>query len=281
MGGKTLGDFEAKHGGSRIEQLEHALEQAANRRRPLVVDIPDANNTIRFGIIGDTHVGSVCEAGDEFRSYCARLRSDGIDTILHAGDVLAGWKVYAGQEYELTAIGYAEQRKRFAKYAKATEGMNVYFVTGNHDASLKKLAGVDVGDGLEEVAPGWKCVGEDYGTVDLTTKNGRTYRVRIVHPDGGTSYAISYKSQKQAESLDGGTKPNMLILGHYHKAEHLPSYRNIDVIQAGTFEWQTAFMARKGSAAHVGGWIVRVVVGDKASMSNSVQAEFMAFYRRA
>jgi UDP-2,3-diacylglucosamine pyrophosphatase LpxH len=200
---------------------------------------------------------------------------------LHAGDVLAGWKIYAGQEFELSCIGYAEQKKRFLKFAEYTKGIDVYFITGNHDASMKKLAGVNVGEDLAEHCPNWHHVGEDYGDINLVTKNGRSYRVRLVHPDGGTAYAISYKAQRQAESLDGGNKPNMLILGHFHKAEHLPSYRNIDVIQAGTWEWQTPFMARKGSAAHVGGWITRVTVGDKGSMSNSVQAEFMAFYRRS
>jgi hypothetical protein len=75
--------------------------------------------------------------------------------------------------------------------------------------------------------------------------------------------------------LEGGTKPNLLGIGHFHKAEFLPSYRNIAVFQAGTFEKQTPFMARKGLAAHVGGWVISVTVG---KTSNVIRGEFVAFY---
>jgi len=85
----------------------------------------------------------------------------------------------------------------------------------------------------------------------------------------------SYRPQKITESLEGGTKPDMLAIGHYHKAELIPSYRNVAVLQAGTFERQTPFMARQGLAAHVGGWIVEAVVGNG---HNRIKAEFIAFY---
>jgi DNA polymerase II small subunit/DNA polymerase delta subunit B len=67
----------------------------------------------------------------------------------------------------------------------------------------------------------------------------------------------------------------MLAIGHYHKAELLPSYRNIAIVQTGTFQRQTGFMARHGLAAHIGGWIVEVVVGD---MHNIIRPEFVAYY---
>jgi hypothetical protein len=55
----------------------------------------------------------------------------------------------------------------------------------------------------------------------------------------------------------------------------MPSYRNICMIQSGTFCKQTPFMARQGLAAHVGGWIVEVQVGE---VHNSIKAEFVAVY---
>ena len=126
---------------------------------------------------------------------------------------------------------------------------------------------------------------------EIVNYNGRIYCVSVpndtilIRRNGRViwsknSYAISYKMQQYVNSIEGGVKPNMVCMGHYHKADHLPSYRNIDCLQSGTFEWQTPFMARSGSQAHVGGWIVRVTVGNKKSMSNSVGAEFMAFYKR-
>jgi hypothetical protein len=87
----------------------------------------------------------------------------------------------------------------------------------------------------------------------------------------------SYKAQKIAESYTGGTKPNSLFIGHFHKADFLPSYRNVNVIQAGTFQAQTSFMRTKGLAAHLGGWIVEVDFNKEKSI-NRFKAEFIAFY---
>ena len=104
---KTLHDFEKRHGGSRVAALEHALEHAVQKRRALAVDVPSADATIRFGLIGDTHMGNIFEAQDELEAFCKRLRADGIKTVLHCGDILDGHKVYSGQEFELHALGYA------------------------------------------------------------------------------------------------------------------------------------------------------------------------------
>ncbi len=79
----------------------------------------------------------------------------------------------------------------------------------------------------------------------------------LIHPSGGTAYALSYKPQKWAESLSGGKKPDIAGIGHFHKIEQL-FYRNIHIFQTGTFESQTPFMARKGLAAMVGAWILSI-----------------------
>ena len=91
--------------------------------------------------------------------------------------------------------------------------------------------------------------------------------MQLIHPGGGSSYALSYRPQKIVESLEGGTKPDMLAIGHYHKADYIPSYRNVATLQVGTFQRQTPFMSRQGLAAHVGGWIVDVTVGDGHNVS--------------
>ena len=68
----------------------------------------------------------------------------------------------------------------------------------------------------------------------------------------------------------------MLLIGHYHKAEFIPSYRNVTVIQTGTCQSQTPFMARQALSAHVGFWIVSVIPG---KTYNRIKAEFIAFYK--
>jgi hypothetical protein len=68
----------------------------------------------------------------------------------------------------------------------------------------------------------------------------------------------------------------MLCIGHYHKAEMIPSYRNICICQSGTFCRQTPFMARQGLAAHVGGWVFEVRVGED---HNAINGQFVAVYK--
>jgi len=86
----------------------------------------------------------------------------------------------------------------------------------------------------------------------------RDIAIDMMHPDGGVSYALSYKPQKIIESLESGTKPDVLLVGHFHKAFTLPAYRGVCCILAGCTQRQTAFMARNGLAAHVGAHIVEV-----------------------
>ena len=205
------------------------------------------------------------------------LEQERISTCLHAGDVLHGCKIYRGQEYETYAPGYdGQERAVREKYPETA--VKTYFITGNHDYSFTKLVGMLVGEKLEKVIPHSQFIGTDAGTVDLKTEDGHVLKIGLLHPDGGTAYAISYKSQKQAEALPGGTKPDILGIGHYHKADHLPAFRNMHVFQVGCFESQTPFMKRKGTPAHVGGWIIEAVMGERKHLVSRVKSEFIAFY---
>jgi len=38
--------------------------------------------------------------------------------------------------------------------------------------------------------------------------------IRVIHAGGGSAYAVSYTSQKYVESLQGGEKPQIVLVGH-------------------------------------------------------------------
>ena len=276
--GRKLLDFEEEHGGTRIAQLEKALEDQAGSRRKINLELPCADNSFVIGVVGDTHYGSLYEAKDEAEALYRRFAAEGITDVFHAGDVLDGHQMYRGQEFELHSHGWAKQRDWFVEHAPRIKGITTHFITGNHDASMKKAAGIDVGPELADRRPDWRFLAEDYGTIDMKTKCGRKFRIAMIHPGGGSAYALSYKPQKIVEQIEGGTKPNLLLIGNFHKAEFMPNYRNVAVLQVGCFQFQTPFMLTKGLAAHVGGWIVQVTVQDRKVLSNSVRAEFIAFY---
>ena len=199
--------------------------------------------------------------------------------MYHTGDVLDGHRVYKGQEFELSDVGMEKQLDRLAKVAPKV-GLPVRFIVGNHDLSLKALAGVNIGkaisDRMDDAGQDWEFLGEESAVVEIATPIGKTFRMQLLHPGGGSSYAISYRMQKIIESLEGGTKPDLLAIGHYHKAEMLPNYSNVCGVQTGCFQWQSPFMARNALAAHVGGWIIDVTVGEDLL---SVRGEFVAFFR--
>ena len=273
--GKSLAQFEQAFGGGRVRELQKQIRAMAEERHTIAVSKPKGSNSIRFAVIGDTHYGSLYEAKDEMQAFYELLADQEINTVLHVGDILDGHKIYKGQEFELHKLGWDKQAAWFADVAPRVRGIQTYFITGNHDESFKKLTGINVGQEIEHIRDDWHFLGEDSGRIQLETKDGNSVDVMLLHPDGGTAYALSYKPQKITEQIEGGTKPQVLLIGHFHKAEWMPSYRNTCVIQAGCFQYQTPFMVRKGSAAHVGGWIVEVT---PQTNGNIFRAEFVAFY---
>jgi hypothetical protein len=86
---------------------------------------------------------------------------------------------------------------------------------------------------------------------------GTTSTLSVVHPGGGSAYALSYSIQKIVESYEGGEKPNVALYGHYHKL-WAGIIRNIWVVQTGTAQDQTPFMRKKRLEAHVGGCLVKL-----------------------
>jgi DNA polymerase II small subunit/DNA polymerase delta subunit B len=275
---KTLADFEVAHGGGKIKALERQLEVEHAKVEALadvqgrVVVETSASNRLCFGITGDRHMGSLYHHGAALQAYYDYAQARGAARIYDCGDILAGHRVYKGQEFELRDLGFEAQLGRLA--SDSPRNVPTSFITGNHDASFKNAAGVPVGKMIQQAVPEYTFLGEEQARVSMQTPNG-PFDLMLIHPGGGSAYALSYKLQKIIESLEGGTKPDMLANGHFHKAEMIPTYRNVCGLQAGTFERQTPFMARQGLAAHVGGWIMEVTVGNGC---NVIRGEFVAFY---
>jgi predicted phosphodiesterase len=213
----------------------------------------------RFGIIGDTHIGNMNYDSNLMKFAVKQFNKEKVDFVIHTGDILDG--VYythrPTQIYESDVLGGDAQIKKAVKELGQIK-QPLYFITGNHEYNtFMRSAGIEVGFHLEknlkENGNEAYFIGNAEG--DIKLKGGAV--IKALHPDGGTAYAISYKSQKIVESFEGGKKPNVLLIGHFHKAEYI-FYRNVHVLQSGCFEGQTKFMKGKGIPAHKGFWIVDV-----------------------
>jgi len=276
---KTIQHFEQEHGQPKIKRLqaqlaaEHAkVEALADVQGKVTVETSD-DCKIVFGLVGDKHFGSLYHDNKSLHGFYDYAKKQGVKFVYDVGDLMDGHKIYRGQEFELRDIGLDAQVSRIVA-DHPRNGIITRFITGNHDASFKHEAGVVAGKLVQSARPDMEFLGEEQARVEYQTPNGK-FSIMLLHPGGGSSYALSYRPQKIVESLEGGTKPDILAIGHYHKADMMPSYRNVCAIQTGTFQRQTPFMARGGLAAHIGGWIVEVTKGQG---HNIIKAEFVAFY---
>lgn len=111
--------------------------------------------------------------------------------------------------------------------------------------------------------------------IEFKTNKGSSI-VRVIHAGGGSAYATSYTSQKYVESLQGGEKPHIVLVGHYHKFNYAYA-RGVHVIQGGTTEDQTPFMRKKNIPAHLGGTILWLRQNERGIFT-SVKVEWIPFF---
>lgn len=265
-----------RHGGQReISEVIHPVEKRVaiqNQEPKHVTSKWDGTKTLRFAIIGDTQIGSKYTQLTylhEFYDLCAK---EGIKDVYHTGDLVDGLKMRTGHEYELYDVSADDMRDDVIKNYPKRDGITTYFISGNHDASIYKQVGYDICQAISNARPDMKYLGRDCAVVHLTPN----CTLEMRHPWDGTAYALSYKIQKMIEAMESDSKPNILAVGHYHKAEYL-FYRNIHALQTGCFQGQTPFTRGKGISVQMGGWLVSVRVDSKGYIQG-FGTEFIPYY---
>lgn len=211
--------------------------------------------------ITDSHCGH--QAYDPRVMDLAAKVAKTCDFAIHAGDIVEGHYEHKrpGHVFELTHVGGDAQVNYAASELRKLQ-IPLYFIAGNHCNTFMKIAGFDIGKRLEELIPKSTYLGMQHGTLEFDYGK----RLQLIHPDGGSSYAISYKTQKIIDAMEGGSKPEILVIGNFHKAEYL-FYRNIHAVQGGCLERQTPFMKNLGLAAHVGFWKFDITLNKKGITS--------------
>ena len=151
---RTILEFEQSFGQPKLKQLQRDLaverekvDMLAGTRDKVYVEKQTDKNTLRFALFGDTQIGNAYACPENLAAFFKIAVDRGCEVAFHTGDVLDGWKVYKGQEFELRDIGFEAQLKRLE--SDVPRGIPVKFITGNHDASFKNLAGISVGKAIE------------------------------------------------------------------------------------------------------------------------------------
>lgn len=232
----------------------------------------DGTKTLKIAIMGDTQMGSKYTQLTHLNNFYDICKEEGIKDVYHTGDITDGLKMRVGHEYELYAVSADDMIEDVVKRYPKRDGIATHFITGNHDASIYKQVGYDVGNAIARQRDDMEYLGRDCSVVYLTPK----CKLELRHPWDGTAYALSYKLQKMIESMESDSKPNILAVGHYHKAEYM-FYRNVHALQTGCFQAQTPFTRGKNISVHLGGWIVEIKVTDDGTIK-SFAPKFIPYY---
>ena len=230
------------------------------------------DQTIRFGVVSDTHLGSRWQQLTHLNTLYDIFEQEGLDTIYHAGDITEGVGMRQGHEFELFVHGADAQVAYVVDHYPKRDGTLTKFITGNHDHSAIKHSGHDIGIAIANKRPDMVYLGRSQARVHLTPN----CILEINHPLDGASYALSYALQKMIDAMSGGEKPNIYLGGHHHKAMYL-FYRNIHAFECGTTQAQTPWMRGKRIPAHMGGWIIEVHVDEEGTITRCI-GEFIPFY---
>ena len=228
----------------------------------------------KFGLIGDTHLGSKFQQLTylwDFYEYCAK---QGIKTVLHAGDMTDGnGYLYRGQQFEMFLHGFREQREYVIENYPKVDGIKTYVIMGNHDESWIKSADINIVEQIAREREDIEYIGR-LGAYAFIEK-ARAY---LIHPIGGSAYAQSYKAQKFIESFSSENKPQLFFLGHWHFA--LQGFlRNIHYMLTGCFQAQTPYELVRGLHPAIGGWILNFDLDKDGYSIKNLETIFRPYYR--
>lgn len=224
---------------------------------------------VKVAIISDTHLGSKFQQLTFLRDFAKYAKKQRVHAVLHCGDVTDGPpQMHPGHLHNIFLQTYDAQRNYAIENLPDFGDIPVYAISGNHDESwLKNNAGPIVEDICS--AKGWEFVGQSAGYVRF----GEVL-VYLHHPHDGGAYALSYKLQKKIEALSPENRPHIFLAGNYHKACHLPAYRNTEGFLLPSYQAQTPFMISKGLPSIIGGVILEFG-WDARGVAPSVKTEWV------
>lgn len=207
----------------------------------------------RFGAIGDSHMCSKYERLDVLEALYDEFKRQELDTVYHCGNWIDG--EFRFNKHDLHTAGLDAQLQYFVEAFPQRKGIKTYYISGDcHEGWYGQREGLNIGQHLMYVAKEYgrddlEHIGHLEADVVYKAPEGQT-TVRLVHPGGGSAYALSYSVQKIVESYQGGEKPQVLLCGHYHKAEY--SYiRGVHCVQVGCFSQNTKVTMADGSTKSI------------------------------
>lgn len=233
-----------------------------------------------FAVVGDIHFGSKYCRDDFLVDFFEQAYGRGCRTFLQLGDITDG--EYRHGIRELRAHGMDEQQDECIERLPRRDGVQWYFIDGNHDETFTNSAGAVAGTSLVNRARArgrhdMTFLGQRLGRIELDTGASYAPRIDLWHPKQGASYALSYRLQKKIENYAPGDKPDFLLCGHLHTFCRILS-RGVHGVICGTFQGGgSAFSNSLPGGVALGGLIVNYTLTASGTLRN-VAMEWVSYY---
>ena len=195
---------------------------------------------IKLCIVSDTHMGNKLEQRHLLNKVYEEAKERGIDTVLHAGDVVDGdyRNKRPAHPYDLFAQGASQQLDNVIYNYPRVDGITTYFITGSHDDTHYLNGGFSMGKGISDLRDDLVWLGPNQA---MFYAGKARVPILIKHPGGGCSKSLSYKPQEAINKMDETNKPKILLMGHYHKS-YCMYYNDVYAILVPCLVDQTQFM---------------------------------------
>lgn len=236
------------------EQRGYIIHKPRPAIRPVTVfdDSRIRGDRVRIAIISDTHFGSKYQQVTHLRTFLEYARKRKVHEILHIGDFSDG----PFQRHKNPQEVWLHSFPSMVEYASSTQalpeiGIPYKHIDGNHDDWWADNGGPIFGEAIAAKRDDFEYLGSPnafrrYGDI----------LVELSHPNEGGAYALSYKLQKHIEGMPPEEKPHIYLAGNYHKAGHLPAYRNVEGFLVPAYQSRSHWMKGKRLASVVGGIIL-------------------------
>ena len=234
-----------------------------------VKELWDGSKTFKFGVVSDTHLCSKNQQLTFLNKVYDIFEAEGVSRVLHCGDITEGYGMRKGHEYEVFKHGADAQIKYVVDNYPSRPSFDTEFITGNHDHSFIKSAGLDIGIAIAKERKDMKYLGRSFARINITDN----CCLDIVHPTDGGSYALSYATQKYIEAIPEYDMPDILLCGHHHKYINF-FYRGVHTCEVPTTQARTDWMRNNRLVAYVGAMILTITV-DKDGFISRFVPEFI------
>jgi len=212
-------------------------------------------------VVSDTHFGNIHQQLHLLNEIYIEAYNRGITTVLHCGDMVDGnYPNRPEQPRQQFLHGFDEQVGYVVDMYPKINGITTKYILGSHDESHYKNGQATVSKWISSCRDDMIYLGQDSAEITI---NG----VKIVmdHPGGGSSSALSYKPQKRIKILEAGTKPKILLIGHYHKSYSFV-YRNVRGIEVPSLCDKTQFQQKQGLLNYVGAYFLNIYSDKKGNI---------------